>query len=132
MNFQRLMFALSLALTLAPNSGCVWRSTYDTLYTQHAQLQQKMAETTAQSAAERDNMSQQLGVASQSASRTAQELDHVKNTLALERQHAADVRTRVQQMWTIMQSIMTTLSPTAPVGAEPRHNSASLPSPPRM
>jgi len=127
---KRLLLVMSFGIVLSSSAGCVWKHQYDALEREHNQIRAQLADVTRNSAAQSASMGGALQTAQGHLTALVAERDALRNELSNSQRSLADIRGRVEQMWTIMQTIMSTLAPT---GSYPPVSPASPPSlpPPR-
>lgn len=121
---------LAVAVLLAAAPGCVWKHQYDSLEREHNQLKQQLADVTHHSSAQQASMNGALQTAQGNLNALVSERDALRNELGISQRSLADIRSRVEQMWTIMQTIMSTLAPTGSYSSATSPPPA-LPPPPR-
>ena len=117
---------LGLLLFALGPAGCVWKYQYDALVQEHNQLKTRLVDATAQSTQQQASMNSALNSAQANLTALVSERDALRNELGVSQRNLADIRGRVEQMWTIMQTIMSTRAPmgsyqqaTIPPGAPP-------------
>lgn len=123
-------FAFAVAVLLAATSGCVWRHQYDSLEREHNQLKQQLADVTHHSSTQQASMNGALQTAQGNLNALVAERDALRTELGISQRNFSDIRGRVEQMWTIMQAIMSTLAPTGSYSSA-ASTPAPLPPPPR-
>lgn len=103
--------AVAVTVLLTASSGCVWKYQYDALEREHNQIKMQLANVTQQSSAQQASMSGALQNAQGNLNALVAERDALRHELSNSQRNLADIRGRVEQMWTIMQTIMSTLAP---------------------
>jgi len=128
---KRLLLVMSFGIVLSSSAGCVWKHQYDALEREHNQIKAQLADVTHQSSAQNASMSGALQTAQGHLTALVAERDALRNELSNSQRSLADIRGRVEQMWTIMQTIMSTLAPVGSFQTASPGTPPSLPTPPR-